>query len=176
MEGAAFRSLSPLLFLLYIEPLLRWIHVGGRGYRFGCATRPHPTPNKCARMLTTSTVSRRRSPTYACRHKTQHLCKRFSLPINGRQSQLQHSTGTSTQTVHGDRNAQTVARQLEGQLQIQASTPNPSVLETLPLPRGAPHDARLGLTPGQRPDSRKLNRRATRTDAPTRSSDSSNGA
>jgi hypothetical protein len=37
MEGAAFRRLAvPLLFLLYIEPLLRWIHVGGRGYRFGC--------------------------------------------------------------------------------------------------------------------------------------------
>ena len=27
--------LSPLLFLLYIEPLLRWLHVGGRGYEFG---------------------------------------------------------------------------------------------------------------------------------------------
>ena len=25
-------SLSPFLFLLYIEPLLRWLHVGGRGY------------------------------------------------------------------------------------------------------------------------------------------------
>ena len=28
--------LSPLLFLIYIEPLLRWFHVGGRGYKFGC--------------------------------------------------------------------------------------------------------------------------------------------
>jgi ribonuclease HI/exonuclease III len=28
--------LSPLLFLLYIEPLLRWLHVGGRGYEHGC--------------------------------------------------------------------------------------------------------------------------------------------
>ena len=25
--------LSPLLFLIYIEPLLRWLHVGGRGYK-----------------------------------------------------------------------------------------------------------------------------------------------
>ena len=31
-------TLSPLLFLLYIEPLLRWIHVGGKGYRYGCLT------------------------------------------------------------------------------------------------------------------------------------------
>jgi len=28
--------LSPLLFLFYIEPLLRWLHVGGRGYKYGC--------------------------------------------------------------------------------------------------------------------------------------------
>ena len=25
-------TLSPFLFLLYIKPLLRWLHVGGRGY------------------------------------------------------------------------------------------------------------------------------------------------
>jgi len=30
--------LSPLLFLIYIEPLLRWLQVGGRGYRYGCLT------------------------------------------------------------------------------------------------------------------------------------------
>ncbi|KAL4446708.1 hypothetical protein ABPG77_007952 [Micractinium sp. CCAP 211/92] len=29
-------SLSPFLFLLFIEPLLRWLHVGGRGYKHGC--------------------------------------------------------------------------------------------------------------------------------------------
>ena len=29
-------SLSPLLFILAIEPLMRWLHVGGRGYSFGC--------------------------------------------------------------------------------------------------------------------------------------------
>ena len=28
--------LSPLLFLLFMEPLLRWLHTGGRGYEFGC--------------------------------------------------------------------------------------------------------------------------------------------
>ena len=28
-------SLSPFLFLIYIEPLMRWLHVGGRGYKFG---------------------------------------------------------------------------------------------------------------------------------------------
>jgi len=29
-------TLSPLLFLFYIEPLLRWLHQGGRGYHLGC--------------------------------------------------------------------------------------------------------------------------------------------
>jgi ribonuclease HI len=31
-------SLSPFLFLIYMEPLLRWIHYGGRGYQFGALT------------------------------------------------------------------------------------------------------------------------------------------
>ena len=29
-------SLSPLLFLIFIEPMLRWLHSGGRGYSYGC--------------------------------------------------------------------------------------------------------------------------------------------
>ena len=29
-------SLSPLLFLIFVEPLLRWLHSGGRGYRLSC--------------------------------------------------------------------------------------------------------------------------------------------
>ena len=28
-------TLSPFLFLLYMEPLMRWLHVGGRGYKHG---------------------------------------------------------------------------------------------------------------------------------------------
>ena len=29
-------TLSPLLFLIFMEPLLRWLHSGGRGYKYGC--------------------------------------------------------------------------------------------------------------------------------------------
>jgi len=29
-------TLSPFLFLIYMEPLLRWLHVGGRGYNHAC--------------------------------------------------------------------------------------------------------------------------------------------
>ena len=29
-------TLSPLLFIIFIEPFIRWLHVGGRGYRQTC--------------------------------------------------------------------------------------------------------------------------------------------
>ncbi|MFN9945111.1 MAG: reverse transcriptase domain-containing protein, partial [bacterium] len=41
-------TLSPLLFLLYIEPLIRWLHVGGRGYRFGSLDREQNDINHMA--------------------------------------------------------------------------------------------------------------------------------
>ena len=30
---------SPLLFLIFIEPLLRWLQSGGRGYKYGCLSK-----------------------------------------------------------------------------------------------------------------------------------------
>ena len=36
------KSLSPFLFLLCIEPLLRWLKAGGRGYRFGSVRATGP--------------------------------------------------------------------------------------------------------------------------------------
>jgi hypothetical protein len=39
-------TLSPLLFIIFLEPLLRWLHVGGRGYRLGCLA-----PNECYKYL-----------------------------------------------------------------------------------------------------------------------------
>jgi hypothetical protein len=58
-RGSIQRLAVALLFLLYIEPLLRWIHVGGRGYRFGCLpTKDRTDTNQVrSRMLTTSTAT-----------------------------------------------------------------------------------------------------------------------
>ena len=42
-------TLSPFLFLLYMEPLLRWLHVGGRGNVHTCI----PKENELLRMLPT---------------------------------------------------------------------------------------------------------------------------
>ena len=36
-------TLSPFLFLLYMEPLLRWLHVGGRGYKHICIPNQNQT-------------------------------------------------------------------------------------------------------------------------------------
>ncbi len=32
-------TLSPLLFLIFIEPLLRWLQSGGRRYKYGCLSK-----------------------------------------------------------------------------------------------------------------------------------------
>jgi ribonuclease HI len=29
-------TLSPVLFIIFLEPLLRWLHAGGRGHKYGC--------------------------------------------------------------------------------------------------------------------------------------------
>jgi hypothetical protein len=167
----------PLLFLLYIEPLLGGSTSAGVDTdSAACPQRPHPTPaGAYADDLNCYDDGLR--PTRAGT-KLNTFASEFSLPINGKTvatAALHRDVHTKLCTVKMPRR---VARQLEGQLQIQA-TPNPSVLETPSATSGCSHhDARLGpTTPGQRPDfAHKLNRRATRTDAPTRSSDSSNGA
>ena len=53
--------LSPLLFLLYIEPLLRWLAVGGRGYKFACLppdaeAPPHATSLPATGFVDDTTV------------------------------------------------------------------------------------------------------------------------
>ncbi len=35
--------LSPLIFIIYLEPLLRWLAVGGHGYTPTCTGMPHPS-------------------------------------------------------------------------------------------------------------------------------------
>eukprot|EP00983_Pelagomonas_calceolata_P073735 1152259-Pelagomonas_calceolata.AAC.3 len=44
-------TLSPLLFLLYMEPLLRWLHVGGRGYQHSCIPNQNATNTHLANIL-----------------------------------------------------------------------------------------------------------------------------
>jgi hypothetical protein len=101
---AAFRRrCRPSCSCFYIEPLLRWIHVGGRGYR-SAACPPKTARHQCARvMLTTST-----------QHKT-NLSNRHKTVVTA-----VLPPGRPYQTVHGDRNAQTGLEQLEGAVRQQA--------------------------------------------------------
>jgi hypothetical protein len=41
-------TLSPFLFLLFIEPLLRWLHKGGNGYQHGCLPPRDRARNACS--------------------------------------------------------------------------------------------------------------------------------
>lgn len=43
-------TLSPLLFLIFLEPLLRWLHSGGRGYRYGCLSRDENDQYNCSTL------------------------------------------------------------------------------------------------------------------------------
>jgi hypothetical protein len=43
-------TLSPFLFLMYIEPLLRWLQVGARGYQFGTVAPGHQLSTMCSNL------------------------------------------------------------------------------------------------------------------------------
>jgi hypothetical protein len=43
-------TLSPFLFLMYIEPLLRWLQAGGRGYHFGCLPKEKRLQMACSNL------------------------------------------------------------------------------------------------------------------------------
>jgi hypothetical protein len=78
---------------------------------------------KSALALTTSTAHDDGLRPTRAGTKLNTFASEFSLPINGvRQSQLQTPPGRN---LHRHRNAQTVARQLEGQLQIQGEHAQP---------------------------------------------------
>ena len=66
-------TLSPLVFLLFLEPLLRWLTVGGHGYTPSPFTsHPHQTTQSCpayADDLTVLTTSSRR-----LKHQFQKIC------------------------------------------------------------------------------------------------------
>eukprot|EP00983_Pelagomonas_calceolata_P006062 201449-Pelagomonas_calceolata.AAC.1 len=44
-------TLSAFVFLLYMEPLLRWLHVGGHGYKHGCIPGQNATDTHLALMM-----------------------------------------------------------------------------------------------------------------------------
>eukprot|EP00983_Pelagomonas_calceolata_P070672 1150872-Pelagomonas_calceolata.AAC.4 len=47
-------TLSPFLFLLCMKPLLRWLHVGGRGYQHSCIPNQNATDTHLANILSSA--------------------------------------------------------------------------------------------------------------------------
>ena len=56
-------TLSPFLFLLYMEPLLCWLHLGGRGYKHGCVPDQNTTDSHLANNLSSAAFADDLCPT-----------------------------------------------------------------------------------------------------------------
>ena len=118
-------TLSPFLFLVYVEPLLRWLHVGARGYKFGSVDE---NPSRVANSLSSCTYADDlNAPTNSLSDlklqagKVSLYSDWASMPVNTTKTIC---TGILYRNVvsglYGIRDATTaVRRQLEGQILIQ---------------------------------------------------------
>ena len=118
-------TLSPFLFLVYVEPLLRWLHVGARGYKFGSFD---DGPSRVANCLSSCTYADDlNAPTNSLSdlklqaEKVSLYSDWASMPVNTTKTIC---TGILYSNVasglYGSRNATTaVRRQLEGHILIQ---------------------------------------------------------
>ena len=77
--------LSPLLFLIYLEPLLRWLKVGGKGYHYGSLTAENNAVHNCPGLayaddlaVTTGTLENLRLQTM----KVVQYSKWAGIPVN----------------------------------------------------------------------------------------------
>jgi hypothetical protein len=50
-------TFSPFLFLLYMEPLLRWLHVGGRGYVHTCIPKENELQTHLANNISSASFA-----------------------------------------------------------------------------------------------------------------------
>eukprot|EP00983_Pelagomonas_calceolata_P074889 1152752-Pelagomonas_calceolata.AAC.3 len=50
-------TLSSFLFLLYMEPLLHWLHVGGRGYKHNCITNQNVSDSHLTNILSSASFA-----------------------------------------------------------------------------------------------------------------------
>eukprot|EP00983_Pelagomonas_calceolata_P033552 1050190-Pelagomonas_calceolata.AAC.1 len=65
-------TLSPFIFLLYMEPLLRWLHVGGRGYQHSCISNQNATYNHLANTLSSAAFADDLPVPYLCNQRPQN--------------------------------------------------------------------------------------------------------
>jgi hypothetical protein len=134
-------TLSPFLFLVYIEPLLRWLQVGGRGYAHSCLaglTQEDQMKRRVASLayaddLACTTGSATNLKVQA--DKVSRYADWGHLIVSGSKTVV---TGMAWRKArasgHQDSPASTAQRLLDGQIQIQPKL-NPKPLPFLPPDR-----------------------------------------
>ena len=119
-------TLSPFLFLLFITPLLRWLHVGQRGYQYGCLPAEEKAKHSCSApayaddlAIVTNTLPNLRRQT----EKVSRFLKWSGLEVNHSKCGV---TGMLYRRSEGHPLAKTniawLRRQLQGQVWIGQNT------------------------------------------------------
>ena len=131
-------SLSPFLFLVYMEPLLRWLHVGGRGYKCGCLcdadARLTNHLSSAAYADDLAILTNKLSDLKIQAGKLTNYADWASLPVN---TQKTYATAILHHAIHtklyGSKTAAMaqVRQQLEGKIEVQGA----------PVAFLAPHEA-----------------------------------
>jgi ribonuclease HI len=122
-------SLSPFIFLIYIETLLRWLHFGGRGYRFGCLPNEiERTKNQASNITFADDLNVMTSKACDLRIQAQKIsmwCDWGSMSVNTSKSLttgvLHSATGKKLPGCKGPTDEQAIANQLNDIL-IQGKT------------------------------------------------------
>jgi hypothetical protein len=92
-------SLSPFLFILYIEPLLRWLHSGNHGYEPGCLEDPNLPEDK--RQISSITYADDLNLLTDNLHKLKHQAKKVSAYTTWGHLIVNHKKTTATGALHG---------------------------------------------------------------------------
>jgi exonuclease III/ribonuclease HI len=114
-------SLSPFIFLIYIETLLRWLHYGGRGYRFGCLPNElERTKNQASNITFADDLNVMTSKACDLRiqaHKISLWCDWGSMTVNTSKSLttgiLHSATNKKQLGCKGPTDEQAIANQLK---------------------------------------------------------------
>jgi ribonuclease HI len=117
-------TLSPTLFLIYLECLLRWLHVGARGYKFGCLAQHPDGTHKLTLSNSTfaddvSTVASSVSDLQAQAQKISMFCKVFHLVISMKKTKV--AAAPYCMAKRGFKLADAARRLIEGKIHLQGT-------------------------------------------------------
>jgi ribonuclease HI len=117
-------SLSPFLFLMYIEPLLRWLQVGARGYKFGAIhdlqTRMKNHVSSAAYADDLAALTGNLSDLMIQAEKISRFADWADLPVNTDKTIATAALHNNTRTrLHGSSPIAQVKEQLESKVMMQ---------------------------------------------------------